>query len=140
MSQHDCRLFFDFFLFCVFLIVSVVVSVNMGDVDSVAAKSVRVIIYLFASGCDSPDSELINMPSGSYSFSRLRATVVPQLSGLVEFTSHQIRAGEWFVLPKPPTTQMDPVLEKGGKFCIMDKGERDVDGSKCIVVDLRGRE
>ena len=113
----------------------------MGVIEIVATESVCVVIYLFVNSCDNPDyGRLINMQPGSYSFSRLRATIAPLLSAHVEFTRHQIRAAQWYVLPMPPTFCMNPVLKNEGKFCIMDECERDVDGSKCIVVDLRGCE
>ena len=105
-----------------------------------AAESVRVIIYLFANVFDNPDCEVISMTPGRYSFSRLKDVVVPLLCAHVDFTSHQIRAGQWFVLPKPPSPRASPVLVEEGEFSIMDECERDVDGSKCIVVDLRGGE
>ena len=81
-----------------------------------------------------------DIPPGSYSFSRVRDTVAPLLCAHIEHMCHQIQAGQWFVLPKPTMPGMKHVLESEGKFCVDDKCVRDVDGSKCIVVDLREGE
>ena len=105
-----------------------------------AAAAVLVLVYVFESGSDIPAREPIKMPPGSYSFIRLRDTVVPLLAGRVESTKYQLLKGRWLVLPKPLMPESDPVLAANGIFRPLDEGERGVDGSKCIVVDLRGRE
>ena len=112
----------------------------MDAFASGAPASVLILVYLFASGSDFADCEPIKMSPGSYSFTRLRDTVVPQLVDHVEFTRQQLQTGRWFVLPKPLSPDSDPDLAAEGIFLPSDADERDVDDSKCIVVDLRGRE